>query len=38
MKLVLYSEKSPEKGDTLVLDDTMLQPAWQDFTASRDAQ
>ena len=38
VQLVLYSEKSPDKGDTLVLDDTMLQQAWQDFAPFRDAQ
>jgi hypothetical protein len=38
VKLVLYSEKSPDKGDTLVLDDTMLQQAWQDFAPFRDAR
>ena len=38
VKLVLYSEKSPEKGDTLVLDDTMVQQAWQDFAPYRDAR
>ena len=37
LKLVLYSEKSPNKGDTLVLDNTMLQQAWQDFTTVRGA-
>jgi S1-C subfamily serine protease len=38
VKLVLYSEKSPSKGETLVLDDTLLQQAWQDFAPYRDAQ
>jgi hypothetical protein len=38
VKLVLYSEKSPDRGDTLVLDDTMLQQAWQDFAPTRDAR
>jgi len=35
VKLVLYSEKAPDKGDTVVLDDTLLQQAWQDFAPSR---
>ena len=35
VKLVLYSEKSPDKGDTVVLDDTLLKHAWQDFAPSR---
>ena len=38
MKLVLYSEKSPGKGEALALDDTLLQQAWQDFVPYRDAQ
>ena len=38
VKLVLYSEKSPNKGETLVLDDTLLQQAWQDLATYRDAQ
>ncbi len=38
VKLVLYSEKSTDKGDTLVLDDTMVQQAWQDFAPYRDAR
>ena len=36
--LVLYSEKAPDKGETLVLDDALLQPAWEDFTVSRDGR
>jgi hypothetical protein len=38
VKLVLYSEKAPGKGETLVLDDTPLQQAWQDFEPYRDAR
>jgi hypothetical protein len=38
VRLVLYSKKSPDKGDTLVLDDTLVQQAWQDFATSRGAQ
>ena len=37
VKLVLYSEKSPNKGETLVLEDTLLQEAWQDFAPFRGA-
>ena len=35
VKLVLYSEKPSDKGDTVVLDDALLQQAWQDFAPSR---
>ena len=38
VKLVLYSEKSPDKGETLVLDATLLRPAWEDFTPSPEAR
>jgi S1-C subfamily serine protease len=36
VKLVLYSEKAPEKGDTRVVDPKVLQQIWQDFTPYRD--
>jgi hypothetical protein len=31
VKLVLYAEKKPEKGDTRVVDPTVLQQIGQDF-------
>jgi S1-C subfamily serine protease len=38
VKLVLYSEKSPGQGETLVLHEQVLRPAWRDFEVSRAAQ
>jgi S1-C subfamily serine protease len=35
VKLVLYSEKEPQKGDTRVVDPKVLQQIWQDFAAYR---
>ena len=35
VKLVLYSEKAPEKGDTRVVDPGVIQKVWQDFAAYR---
>jgi hypothetical protein len=35
VKLVLYSEKEPDKGDTRMIDAKVLQQIWQDFTAYR---
>ncbi len=35
VKLVLYSEKEPEKGDTRVVDPKVLQQIWQDFESYR---
>jgi S1-C subfamily serine protease len=35
VKLVLYSEKEPEKGDTRVVDPKVLQQIWQDFAPYR---
>ena len=35
VKLVLYSEKNPEKGDTAVVDPKVIQQVWQDFTPFR---
>jgi hypothetical protein len=35
VKLVLYSEKEPEKGDTQVLDANVVQQIWQDFAPHR---
>jgi S1-C subfamily serine protease len=32
VKLVLYSEKDPEKGDTLTVDPAIVQKIWQDLT------
>ena len=34
-KLVLYSEKEPEKGDTRVIDPKVLQQLWEDFAPYR---
>jgi S1-C subfamily serine protease len=36
VKLVMYSEKEPEKGDTRVVDPKVLQQVWQDFAPYRD--
>jgi hypothetical protein len=36
VKLVLYSEKEPEKGDTRPVDPKVLQQIWQDFAAYRE--
>jgi S1-C subfamily serine protease len=36
VKLVLYSEKEPEKGDTRVVDSAVLQQIWQDFAPYRE--
>jgi hypothetical protein len=35
VKLVLYSEKEPQKGDTRVVDPKVLQQVWQDFAPYR---
>jgi len=35
VKLVLYSEKEPEKGDTREVDPRVLQQIWQDFAPYR---
>ena len=35
VKLVLYSEKEPEKGDTIVADPNVVQRVWQDFEPYR---
>ena len=37
VRLVLYSEKDPQKGDTRDVDPKVLQQVWQDFAAYRDA-
>jgi hypothetical protein len=36
VRLVLYSAKEPEKGDSRVVDPKVLQQIWQDFAAYRD--
>jgi S1-C subfamily serine protease len=36
VKLVLYSEKEPEKGDTRPVDPKVLQQIWQDFAPYRE--
>jgi S1-C subfamily serine protease len=38
VKLVLYSEKEPEKGDTQVVDAKVVQQIWQDFAPYRALQ
>ena len=35
VKLVLYSEKEPEKGDTRIVDPKVLEQIWQDFASYR---
>jgi S1-C subfamily serine protease len=35
VKLVLYSEKEPDKGDTRVIDPKVIQQVWQDFEPYR---
>jgi S1-C subfamily serine protease len=35
VKLILYSEKEPEKGDTRLVDPSVLQQIWQDFAPYR---
>jgi hypothetical protein len=35
VKLVMFSEKEPAKGDTRVIDPKVLQQIWQDFAAYR---
>ena len=35
VKLVLYSEKEPEKGDTRVVDPKVIERIWQDFAPYR---
>jgi len=35
VKLMLYSEKEPEKGDTRVIDARVVQQIWQDFAPYR---
>jgi Trypsin-like peptidase domain len=36
VRLVLYSQKSPDNGETLTVDDKLLQQVWQDFAAYRE--
>jgi hypothetical protein len=38
VKLVLYSEKEPEKGDTQVVDAKVIQQIWQDFAPYRSSK
>jgi S1-C subfamily serine protease len=35
VKLVLYSEKEPEKGDSRVVDSRLVQQIWEDFASYR---
>jgi hypothetical protein len=35
VKLMLYSEKEPDKADTKIIDPALLQRVWQDFEAYR---
>src|SRR5262249_45298300 len=37
IKLVLFSEKDPESGDTPVVDSRIVQLVWQDFAQYRSA-
>ena len=37
VKLTLFSDKNPEKGDTRVIDAKILQQIWQDFGPYRAA-
>jgi hypothetical protein len=32
----LYSQKSPDKGETLVVESKLVQQVWQDFAPSRE--
>jgi hypothetical protein len=36
VKLVLYSEKEPDKGDTRLIDPKVVQQIWRDFASYRD--
>jgi hypothetical protein len=36
VRLVLYSQKSPGKGETLGVDGKLLEQIWQDFAPYRD--
>ena len=36
VRLVLYSQKSPDNGETLVVDGKLLQQVWQDFAPYRE--
>jgi len=36
VKLVLYSQKSPDNGETLTVDSKLLEQVWQDFAAYRE--
>jgi len=38
VKLVVYSEKEPERGDTLVVDPKVVQQIWEDFAPYRAAK
>jgi S1-C subfamily serine protease len=38
VKLVLYSEKEPARGDTRLVDPRVLQEIWQDFAPHRELQ
>ena len=35
VKLVLYSEKEPDKADTRIVDPGLVQRVWQDFASYR---
>ena len=36
VKLVLFSEKEPEKAETRVIDQAVVEQVWQDFAPYRD--
>jgi hypothetical protein len=38
VKLVLFSEKEPEKGETRMIDANVVQQIWQDFAPYRTAE
>jgi S1-C subfamily serine protease len=38
VRLVLYSQKSPDSGETLTVDSKLLEQVWHDFAAYRDAR
>jgi hypothetical protein len=38
VKLGLYSEKEPEKAETLVVDPRVIQQIWEDFAPYRDVR
>jgi hypothetical protein len=35
VKLVMYSEKDPQKGDTRIVEPAIVQQVWKDFAPYR---